>query len=290
MKSYRFFIKSFPSFKRTVSTLAGKLKWPFFGKINNNQKLQGLYILCHLALWPAFVIGSFSWWLISLGCYLFLQCFGLEIGLHRYFAHKSFVTGRMRELFLSLASVLTGMGSPISWAGIHRLHHRHADTEKDPHSPYNKGILHILFGSYNKHIKIPLSMTKDLLRSPVLVFFHRNYFKVLFLWAGLLFILGGWKALIFIFCLPLVMVYWATSSGIILNHTLGYRNFETNDQSVNSYLLSFYTLGGGWHNNHHHNPENYSHRYKWWELDFCGFCIKWLFMPLNRTLKQTTEA
>lgn len=251
-------------------------------KIKNIYKLQGLYIICHLAIILACFYGSLSWWFFSV-CFCFvLQLFGVGIGLHRYFAHKSFSTGKYREWFLLFASCITGMGSPISWAGVHRLHHKYADTDKDPHSPHINGIFYILLGAYNKKIKIPASLIKDLLKSSGLIFFHRYYFETLFLWVFLLFLFGGLKAVIFIFCLPVVFIYWATSAGIILNHTLGYRNFETNDKSVNSWILSFYTFGDGWHNNHHRYPDRYSHRHKWWEWDLCAFVIALIFK------KQTT--
>ena len=245
--------------------------------MGNTYKLKGLYLICHLAIIPAWFQGSTFWWWLAVSSWLFLQTFGIGLGLHRYFAHKSFITGKYRAWFLLFVSCITGMGSPISWAGTHRLHHKYADTDKDPHCPRHKGIWYILFGFYNKEIKIPYSLIKDLLKSPALVFFHKNYFKALFLWALLLFIVGGWKAFVFVFCLPVVFMYWATSAGIVLNHTLGYRNFETDDKSVNSPLLSLYTLGDGWHNNHHANPDNYNHRYKWWEWDLCAILIDVIF-------------
>ena len=52
----------------------------------------------------SFFIGLFfiTWnrVLLSLGCFLFLQVFIVNIGLHRYFAHQSFKTYRWVELFL----------------------------------------------------------------------------------------------------------------------------------------------------------------------------------------------
>ena len=245
--------------------------------MKNIHKLQILYLICHLAIIPAYFHGSAFWWIVSISVYFFLQLFGVGIGLHRYLAHKSFNTGKYKELFLFFTSCITGMGSPISWAGIHRLHHKYADTDKDPHCPHHKGILYILSGFYNRKIVIPISLIKDLLKCSILVFLHRHYFKILFIWVTMLFIFGGVETVIFVFCLPVVFIYWATSAGIVLNHTLGYRNFETDDKSVNSWLLSLYTLGDGWHNNHHKFPDRYSHRYKWWEWDLCALLIKLVF-------------
>ena len=243
-----------------------------------NNKLKFLYILCHLTIMPAYFLGSINWFLVSICAYLFLQLIGVEIGLHRYFSHNSFSTGKHKELFLLLVSVITAMGSPISWAGIHRLHHKYADTDKDPHSPSQKGVFYILFGLYNTELKIPNFFIKNFFKSSLLVFAHKNYFKILFIWVGGLFVFGGVNAVIFIFCLPVVLVYWATAIGIVLNHKWGYRNFETKDKSVNSWVLSLYTLGGGWHNNHHKFPDKYNNRYNWWEWDLCALLIKVFFI------------
>ncbi len=245
--------------------------------MKNINTLRGLYLICHIAIIPAILLGSFSWCLCSIATYFVLQILGLSVGLHRYFAHKSFNTGKYRELFLLLFATITAMGSPISWAGVHRFHHLHSDTDKDPHSPHKKSLWHILLGLYNKNIKIPPSLIKDLLKSPALLFVHKHYFKILAVWAFCLFLIGGSKALIFIFCIPIVFIYWATAIGLILVHTQGYRNFETIDRSVNSWLVSLYTLGDGWHNNHHKYPDRYKHGLKWWELDLSAVLISWFF-------------
>ena len=43
---------------------------------------------------------------------------------------------------------LCGCQSPISWSGVHRMHHAYADTSKDPHSPNFKKWYQILFSSW----------------------------------------------------------------------------------------------------------------------------------------------
>jgi stearoyl-CoA desaturase (delta-9 desaturase) len=177
----------------------------------------------------------------------------------------------LHYLFLSF-SCLTVMGSPISWAAIHRYHHKTSDTPADPHSYHHLGIKAILLGEYNKQTALPKALFRDLLQDPFLKWLHKHYFKLLLAWAALLFCVHP-LLLIFAFCVPVVMVYWATSLGIVLNHAWGYRNYSTPDRSVNSWILSLMTLGDGWHNNHHFRPNHYSHRVKWWEFDVCALII-----------------
>jgi stearoyl-CoA desaturase (delta-9 desaturase) len=56
---------------------------------------------------------------------------------------------------------------------------------------------------------------------------------------------------------------------------LGYRNFTTEDQSVNFWPLGYFGWGQGWHNNHHHDPRSFNFGKRWWEFDPCV-----LFLPL----------
>lgn len=70
-----------------------------------------------------------------------------EIYCHRYLAHRAF---RIRPVFARLLDtyirVIVGT-DPESWAAVHRLHHRHADTPLDPHSPVLRRPLMIIAGT-----------------------------------------------------------------------------------------------------------------------------------------------
>ena len=236
------------------------------------------YIACHASLPACFFLNSAFQLFVSAVIYLILQTFGVGIGLHRYFAHKSFSTGKAREWLLAILASMSGMGSPVSWAGLHRLHHAAADGPLDPHCPRRLGVLSILTGLYNTQTKIPYSYARDLYSKKALLFCHKNYFKILGCFALTAFILQGLEGLLFMFCLPIVLVYWVTQAGIVLNHTWGYRNFDTPDQSVNSIILSILTLGDGWHNNHHRFPEKFKHGYLYWEWDLQALLIRLFFL------------
>ena len=70
-----------------------------------------------------------------------------EVYCHRCLAHGAF---RVRPAFGLLLDtyfrVIVGT-DPESWAGVHRLHHRYADTPLDPHSPVQRRPLTVLGGS-----------------------------------------------------------------------------------------------------------------------------------------------
>jgi len=76
-----------------------------------------------------------------------LTCLVTEIYCHRCLAHRAF------RINPALGSVLDGFMriyggiNPQRWVGIHRLHHRYADTQLDPHSPLQRHPFLVLVGT-----------------------------------------------------------------------------------------------------------------------------------------------
>jgi stearoyl-CoA desaturase (delta-9 desaturase) len=54
----------------------------------------------------------------------------------------------------------------------------------------------------------------------------------------------------------------------------GYRNFETRDDSRNSWWVALLTFGEGWHNNHHAHPTSARHGLAWYEFDISWITLK----------------
>jgi len=67
-------------------------------------------------------------------CY-FLAMVGLEVGFHRYFAHRSFKTSKPMEMLLGILGSMSFQGGVILWTATHRRHHGNTDEPNDPHSP-----------------------------------------------------------------------------------------------------------------------------------------------------------
>ena len=51
-------------------------------------------------------------------------------------------------------------------------------------------------------------------------------------------------------------------------------NKDHKDQSRNNWFVAIFTLGEGWHNNHHHYPAAARQGFKWWEYDFSYWVLK----------------
>ena len=76
-----------------------------------------------------------------------LTCLVTEIYCHRCVAHRAFRIHPVLASFLDGFMQVTGGVHPETWAGIHRLHHRYADTPLDPHSPLQRHPLSVLVGT-----------------------------------------------------------------------------------------------------------------------------------------------
>lgn len=236
-----------------------------------------------LLIWTAGVVGliylsitapEFLW--ITLGVYCVQQLVGFNAYLHRLISHRSYKTYRPIEYVMATLSVLCLTGSPISWAWIHRVHHKYSDEPKDPHCHRRMGYVKALFCLYHVEHEGRRVAMKDVINDPVAIWADKHYFHMHAIAAALLFLYGGVDLLLAAYVIPagLHAILIAYVLGIFA-HQWGYRNYETTDHSRNSLITHILTVGDGWHNNHHAHPGKYSFQHKWWELDPTAWYI-WL--------------
>ena len=254
---------------------------------------QSLAIKVKLSIILGYTI--FFIWLLttSLPWYAMLICFyigilpirvGGEVGFHRYFAHRSFETSNFKKKFLLIYGSMLGMGSCISWVAVHRTHHRYSDTLKDPHSPKNIGVLRVWLTLWNDNWSPDPGVVKDLIKDPWQVFFHRHYFKLLISWivffAVISYLTGDITPLAVMFGIPSATASFFSGITNGLGHWVGYRNFETDDNSRNHHFTRWILCNAGLHNNHHNRPNdwNLNTRNKWYEFDVEGLIIKYFFI------------
>jgi fatty-acid desaturase len=88
--------------------------------------------------------------------YYALAGLGVNLGYHRILSHRSLTVPKWLERFL--ATLGAPAGTPVQWAGNHRFHHAHTDTELDPHSPVKRGFWYAHTGWYLQTENIPLSI------------------------------------------------------------------------------------------------------------------------------------
>lgn len=221
------------------------------------------------AVYGVMALG-WSWrgFAIFLGTYL-VRIFGMSAGYHRYFAHRTYRTGRVFQFLLALLAQTTVQKGALWWAAHHRAHHVLSDTPADVHSMKHYGFWysHVGWVITRKTEATRWEWIPDLKRYPELVFLNDNQYWVSGLYAVATLVLGGATGLVWGFCLSTVCVWHATFFVNSLAHYLGRRRYETGDESRNSVILSILTLGEGWHNNHHFFPRSSRSGFFWWEFD-----------------------
>jgi stearoyl-CoA desaturase (delta-9 desaturase) len=214
--------------------------------------------------------------------------FGVTVGFHRLFTHRSFKTGPAVKAVLGALGSAAIEGPVISWVADHRKHHTFSDRPGDPHSPHVdhghglkgalRGLLHAHVGWLFIHTERGLKTryAPDLMKDPVVRFIDRTF--VLWVVAGLVapfllgWVIGGTldkalTALLWGGAVRMLVVHHATYSINSLCHFFGRRQFKTEDESRNLFWLSFFTFGEAWHNNHHAFPTSYRHGMRRWQFD-----------------------
>jgi stearoyl-CoA desaturase (delta-9 desaturase) len=241
----------------------------FLLKQNFNTQIKSLQLvnillsiigICYLVV--DFSIGYFSTFIIS---FLIFGVIGANAGYHRYFSHRTYKTSRPVEILLAVTGTLATLGSIISWVALHRYHHLHADTEKDPHSPRHIGWWKAYTYDWNR-ADISKKLIRDVVQDPLIVFLHRNYFKIIFLYVILLMLINPWLV-IFAYAMPATGCLNGVAAVTVIGHIHGYTNHKINDSSKNSWIANIMSLGEGWHNNHHARPYQWKQGEKWWEID-----------------------
>jgi stearoyl-CoA desaturase (delta-9 desaturase) len=237
--------------------------------MNHNVLLKTFHIANHLVLLVGIYIlynsAEYHYLWYTAIVFALAKIIGVNIGLHRFYSHRSFKTSKFFEYIIAFCSVIATVGSPFIYPGIHRQHHKHSDTDKDPHSPKNNKIKSFV-GIWNTKDIQWISIIKDLLRQPFLRFIHSYYFILIVFYILILLLIDA-KLAIFAYAIPACLCFWGSSSVNVFAHTWGYQTFTTNDNSTNNIFSSILSLGEGWHNNHHYKPANWNTQVKWWEFD-----------------------
>jgi stearoyl-CoA desaturase (delta-9 desaturase) len=205
---------------------------------------------------------------LAVGFYA-LRMFAITAGYHRYFAHRAFQTSRAFQLVLAVLGGASAQKGALWWAAHHRDHHRHSDTEEDLHSPLRRGFWwsHAGWFLVTRHDRTKLERIKDFARYPELRWLDRWHHLPPVALATLLFLAGGWPALLWGFFVSTVFLWHGTFAINSLAHLIGRQRYQTDDDSRNSLLLALVTMGEGWHNNHHFFASTANQGWFWWEVD-----------------------
>jgi len=181
--------------------------------------------------------------------YVFVYIVGVNM-FHRYWAHRQFKLIKPFQLLFGYLGMFTMVGDPLSFARVHRYHHKHSDTDKDLHSPIH-GRFHSFIGWMIKPLAhdIPLSMVRDLL-TPEFDYL-KTYIKYqnIIIWGTLVLIfLCSHEILLGIaigMCISFVFEMLANT----FNHSVKTKS------AINNIVYSYVTLNVP-HLSHHQNPSS----------------------------------
>jgi stearoyl-CoA desaturase (delta-9 desaturase) len=234
------------------------------------------FVLVHLACLGAIWSGV-TWTAVIMAVVLYWgRIFAIGAGYHRYFSHRAYATSRVFQFILAFICQSTAQKSVLWWAAKHRHHHLHSDTELDVHSPRHSGFLYSHMGWIfaRRHDTFDMVKVADLARYPELMWLHRHERVPAYVLAVLCFLIGGWPGLFVGFFCSTVLVFHGTFCINSLAHVSGRKRYVTGDDSRNNWLLAIFTMGEGWHNNHHACQSSVRQGFRWWEYDPTYYGLK----------------
>jgi stearoyl-CoA desaturase (Delta-9 desaturase) len=249
----------------------------------------------HLGCVMVFWVGwSYTAILLAVGYYL-IRTFGLTAFYHRYFSHRAFKTSRWFQFCGSLLGCLALQKGPMWWAAHHRIHHRESDSQNDVHSPRHGGFFwsHVGWLFMKDCTETKKHLLPDWKKFPELWWLDRHALTIGLLSMLLIYSLGeclwyflpslqtnGLMLVGWMFFISTVFLYHVTYSVNSISHLMGSQRFKTSDDSRNNFIVAMFTLGEGWHNNHHHYQSSARQGFKWWEVDMTYYGL-WLFSKIG---------
>jgi stearoyl-CoA desaturase (delta-9 desaturase) len=235
-----------------------------------------LFLLVHAGCFVAVWTGV-TWQAIGLGIGLYwLRMFAIGAAYHRYFSHRAYSTSRAFQFVLAVLAQSSAQKSVLWWAAKHRHHHLHSDTRQDVHSPRHKGFVysHVGWIFSRRHDATDLLKVADFASYPELMWLHKLEVLPAIMIAALCGLVAGWSGLVVGFLWSTVLLYHATFCINSLAHVHGRKQYVTGDESRNNWLLALFTMGEGWHNNHHAYQSSARQGFRWWQLDMTYYILR----------------
>jgi fatty-acid desaturase len=248
----------------------------FFGWLKGFG-LIGIHLGALAAFWP----GFFQWpALIAAAIVAYATgALGVTLCFHRTLTHRSLHLIKPLEYLLAVFGTLALQGDPIRWVAVHRKHHAHADREGDPHSIRGGFRWAHMDWLYRPNDALPSDeemhhFAPDLYAQPFYCALQYLNIPLQIALAAGLFALGGWSWVVWGIFVRLVISYHSTWLVNSASHTLGYRTYQTADESTNCWWVALLSFGEGWHNNHHAFPFSARHGLRWFEIDVTWWHVR----------------
>lgn len=238
------------------------LNWPMiiYISLSHISAVVGLFMIpyCHNMT----ILWAFVLWIISGN--------GITGGVHRLWAHRSYKASFALRVFLMLSNSIANQGSIWNWARDHRVHHKHSETNADPHNA-RRGFFfsHMGWLFVKKHsavIEAGKSLNFDDLLEDSVVMFQKRLDPWLALFMCFVFpaIVSRswgedfWNSFFVAGSLRYVIVLHITWSVNSFAHFFGDHPYDPKSWPAENPWVSLFSLGEGWHNWHHKYPFDYA--------------------------------
>jgi len=197
--------------------------------------------------------------------------FGITVGVHRLWSHRSYEAAYPLRLVLMLCNSIANQGSIFHWARDHRVHHKFSETDADPHNA-TRGFFfaHMGWLFVKKHpdvVKVGRELDFTDLLEDSLVMFQKKcdpwfalYMCFVFpaqiashfwgeeFWNGF-FVAGALRYVV------VLHFTWLVNSAA---HLFGDHPYDVLSYPSENPFVSFCSVGEGWHNWHHKYPFDYA--------------------------------
>jgi len=197
--------------------------------------------------------------------------FGITVGVHRLWSHRSYTAAAPLRCLLMLFNSIANQGSIYHWARDHRVHHKYSETDADPHNA-TRGFFfaHMGWLFVKKHpdiIKVGRMLDFTDLQEDAFVMFQKKLDPWFTLYMCFVFpaqiashFWGEefWNAFFVCGVLRYVIVLhftWLVNSAA---HLYGDHPYDVLSYPAENSFVSLCSVGEGWHNWHHKYPYDYA--------------------------------
>lgn len=234
----------------------------------------GLFVILHSCL-PVGLYMLFTQWPLRtlLWSILGMYASGLGVtgGSHRLWSHRAYKAKWPVQVILVCLQTMAGQNSIYTWSRDHRVHHKFAETDADPHN-IKRGFFfaHMGWLCCKKHPEVKekgkLIDMSDLESNPYVMFQHRHFW-----WMSLVFTVlvptlipvllwqeRFWTSFVFSFMVRYLITLHGTWLVNSAAHYYGERPYDKRIEARESPYVIFNGLGEGFHNYHHTFPYDYA--------------------------------
>ena len=194
---------------------------------------------------------NLGWWISAALLSIVLSAYGFNIAIHHTFCHRIFKFPRPIEIVLMYVGTIACGSSPICWSVYHGAHHKYADTELDPNSPFHLKWKAFFFCCHRTK-RPDFKGMKHLFEDKAQLFFnsHKGFWITTLSWPIVVTIIFGLNGLIFLWAIPLF--YSLTAALIFTLSHIGPKD-KSGSRALNTWILHIVSFGDGDHQDHHQN-------------------------------------